>query len=173
MAHDGTDEHVKTVYAQFGLAMYLAQVLEHGLVNALVVLDLLPSRVGKPVPRKEWEREFESFMERHFETTLGRMIRNLKTVTPVPTELETILSDALRRRNFLAHDYFRERAEKFMSIEGREDMLSELQEAQALFEEADAKLTDVSRPLREKFGLTDERLAEFFGDYLRKVRNDL
>jgi hypothetical protein len=40
---DPTDEHVKTVYAHFGLAVYLAQVLEHGLVNALVFVDLLPS----------------------------------------------------------------------------------------------------------------------------------
>jgi len=38
------DEHVKEVYARFGLAVYYAQVLEHGLVNALVVLDLIPNR---------------------------------------------------------------------------------------------------------------------------------
>jgi hypothetical protein len=112
-------------------------------------------------------------MERHFETTLGRMIRSLKNVTPVPPELETILGDALKRRNFLAHDYFRERAEQFMSFEGREDMISELKKAQTLFEEADAMLTEVSRPVREKFGLSDERLEQLFDEYLRKFRTDL
>jgi len=33
MSDDNADEHVKTVYAHFGLALYLAQVLEHGLAN--------------------------------------------------------------------------------------------------------------------------------------------
>ena len=31
--------HIKEVYAQFGLAVYYAQVLEHGMVNALVFLN--------------------------------------------------------------------------------------------------------------------------------------
>lgn len=37
------DDHVKEVYARFGLAVYHAQELEHGLVNAPVVLGLIPS----------------------------------------------------------------------------------------------------------------------------------
>jgi hypothetical protein len=67
MGDDGTNEHVKTVYAQFGLALYLAQVLEHGLANALMCAELLPRRAGKPVPRKEWEAEFDTFMDQKFE----------------------------------------------------------------------------------------------------------
>lgn len=43
-SHD-EDEHVKEVYARFGLAVYFAQVLEHGLVNALVILFLLPRKL--------------------------------------------------------------------------------------------------------------------------------
>jgi len=35
-------EHIKEVYAHFGLAIYLAQVLEHGIVNALVCADFVP-----------------------------------------------------------------------------------------------------------------------------------
>ena len=77
MGTDTTDEHFKTVYAHFGLAMYLAQVLEHGLVNALVYVDLLPSRAGKPLLRKQWESEYDSFTAGHFQTTLGKMIHSL------------------------------------------------------------------------------------------------
>jgi len=56
------DEHVKTVYAHYGLAIYLAQVLEHGLANALVCSDLMARRASNPVPRKEWECEFDAFL---------------------------------------------------------------------------------------------------------------
>lgn len=47
----GADEHVKEVYARFGLTVYLVQVLEHGLANALVSTELLPRRSYKSVPR--------------------------------------------------------------------------------------------------------------------------
>ena len=40
---DESGDHYKTVYAHFGAAMYFAQCLEHGLVNALVYLDLIPN----------------------------------------------------------------------------------------------------------------------------------
>jgi hypothetical protein len=38
--HVDKDEHVNEVYARFGLAMYFAQVLEHGLVNAFIWVKL-------------------------------------------------------------------------------------------------------------------------------------
>ena len=116
MNENSKDEHVKTVYAHFGLALYLAQVLEHGLANALMYAELLPRRAGKPVLRKQWEAEFDGFMNQQFEQTLGRLIRGLGKTTPVPTDLEDLLTDALKTRNFLAHHFFRERAEYFVSL---------------------------------------------------------
>ncbi|MDP1548243.1 MAG: hypothetical protein Q8L87_19690, partial [Anaerolineales bacterium] len=40
MSEYSADEQIKTVYAHFGLALYLAQVLEHGLANALIYSGL-------------------------------------------------------------------------------------------------------------------------------------
>lgn len=173
MGEDDADEHVKTVYAQFGLALYLAQVLEHGLANALMCAELLPRRAGKPVPRKEWEVKFDAFMDQQFEQTLGRLVRGLRNATSVPTELEGLLTNALKTRNFLTHHFFRERAEAFMSCDGREAMIHELERAQGLFELADEKLTEVAKPLREKYGLSDERLKPFEEEYLKRFKHDL
>jgi hypothetical protein len=41
------DEHHKEVYAHFGLAVFTAQVLEHGIVNALVLCDLISNNRPK------------------------------------------------------------------------------------------------------------------------------
>ena len=38
-------DEIRDVYAHFGLALYLAQVLEHGIVNAMVA-GRLPHREG-------------------------------------------------------------------------------------------------------------------------------
>jgi recombinational DNA repair ATPase RecF len=166
------NEHVKAVYAHFGLAVYSAQVLEHGLANALVCAELLPRRAGKPTVRKQWEAEFDTFINQQFEQTLGRLIRSLKAAAPVPDDLETLLAAALGRRNFLAHHYFRERAEEFITRDGRERMITELREAQKLFESADDRLGQVAIPLREKYGLTDEKLQPFMDQYMARLQKD-
>ena len=165
------DEHVKAVYAHFGLAVYFSQVLEHGLVNALVFIDLLPRKAGRPVAKQEWFKEFDAFMDQHFETTLGKMIRSLKNVISIPHDLESLLAEALNKRNFLAHHYFKDRSTEFMTKLGRDKMILELQEARTLFEHADDKLDEVVRPLRERFGLTDEQFAKHFEEYKAAIQN--
>jgi hypothetical protein len=60
-----------------------------------------------------------------------------------------------------------------MSRDGREKMIEELERAQKLFEAADERLNEVAMPLREKYGLTDERLKPFEQQYLKKFENDL
>lgn len=171
MNDNSRDEHVKTVYAHFGLVLYLAQVLEHGLATALICAELLPRRAGKPVPRKQWEAEFGQFMNQQFEQTLGRLIRVLRTATAVPTDLEGLLTDALNTRNFLTHHFFRERAESFMSRDGRDKMIQELKRSQKLFAAVDERLTEVARLLREKYGLSDERLKPFEEKYLKRFKH--
>lgn len=169
---DDKNEHVKNVYAHFGLAMYFAQVLEHGLANAMMSAQLLPQRAGRPVKKKEWEAEFDAFMNEQYQQTLGRLIRALKNSTSVPSSLEGLLAEALERRNYLTHHYFRERAEAFMSWKGREQMIEELQGAQELFDLADSRLTAVEKQLREKYGLTDERLRPWEEKYFKSLDRD-
>jgi len=135
-------------------------VLEHGLVNALLILDLIPSRRHLARSPDEWSTAVDAFMDRQFETTMGQMMKALRDVTPVPSDVESLLRDALRRRNWLAHDFFRERATEFMSTLGRQQMLSEVDECRACFEAADKRVDEIVRTLRIKAGITDELLAE-------------
>ena len=116
-------EQVKEVYAHFGLAIYLSQVLEHGIGNALVYASLIPNNIGKIRSSSEWHEKFDQFLGAHFEKTLGRMISALKTELTVPDDLESLLSAALKNRNWLAHHYFRERSDEFMNEAGRMKMI--------------------------------------------------
>jgi hypothetical protein len=158
----GEDEHVKEVYARFGLAVYFAQVLEHGIVNALVILDLIPTRRHLARSASQWGEVVDEFMSQHFEDTMGKMMRDLRSVTSVPGDLEGLLRDALKKRNWLAHHFFRERALEFMSASGRDAMIQEVAECRAVFKSADERLDQIVRPVRVASGLTDEMLAETF-----------
>lgn len=157
---DEVGEQTKEVYARFGLAFYFAQVLEHGVVNALVMLDLIPNRHRQVRTVKEWEEMFDSFMSEHFERTMGRLFRDLRAVTNVPADLETLLRDALTRRNRLAHAFFRDHSENFLSEGGRHRMIADADECRAVFVAADDRLERVIDPLRRKAGITDQMVQD-------------
>ena len=159
MDNESLPEEVKELYANFGLAIYHAQVLEYGLVNALVFLDHIPNKRRLATSPEQWAASVDSFMEKKFEFTLGRVIRELEAVTEVDPGLQDLLSKALKRRNWLAHGYFKDRAEDFLTVGGRAKMLTELEESQELLISADAALEQAIKPARERIGLTDEVLA--------------
>jgi hypothetical protein len=162
-------DEIKEVYARFGLAVYFAQVLEHGIVNALVSLDLIPNRRKHARTPEEWSAIVDGFMSRHFEKTMGRMLHELRLVTLVPSDLEGLLRDALRRRNRLAHGFFRVHAEDFMNSSGRAAMVAEVNECRAVFEAADNRLDEIVAPLRRSAGITDEDIAREFEAMVAKT----
>lgn len=162
MALDEKDEHVKEVYAHAGLALYFAQVLEHSVVNAMVIARL-------PEHGTVTRAEIASFEAEQFDKTLGQMLKTLRRYVAVPAALDLLLKDALQKRNTLAHQFFRTFAERFMTEAGREEMLSWLRSAQATFHGAADQLDDVVQPLALKYGITDEVVAGI----LAKIPTDL
>ena len=145
---DYDDEQTRDVYAHYGLAMFLAQTLEHAIVNALVILRL-------PEKEEYTRQDIDEFMEGRFQKTLGALLKQLKSEISFPPDLESMLVKALNRRNYLAHHYFRERAETFVTRNGSTQMLYELQSDQRLFEKADEQLGKAMKPLRLIHGVTD------------------
>jgi hypothetical protein len=164
------DEEVKEVYAHFGLAIYSAQCLEHGLVNAFIYLDLIPSKM--PISHsKAWEDSVDSFTSKHFEHTLGRMIKDLKKVTDVPLDLSDKLSKALIMRNWLVHDYFREHAKEFLFSSCRKNMIKELKDVTHLINEADKQLSITLDPILKKYGITEELITKTSNDMLSTFKD--
>ena len=54
MIDDPSSEEAKELYAHFGLAFYCSSVLEHGVANAIFILELMDK--GREVKtRQEWE----------------------------------------------------------------------------------------------------------------------
>ncbi len=115
-----TSEEVKEVYARFGLAYYLAEVLHRGLCN-LYCVSQLPA--GGPVTRPRVEEHLRTA----FETTLGQLVKKLQHM--LPPALVPELERAVERRNFIAHHFWYERSYMMRSARGIEDLVNELGEA--------------------------------------------
>jgi hypothetical protein len=96
-------EQGKEVYARYGLAMLWAQNLEHVIVSAMLIFDLLPRAKGTTKLPEEREQLFDTFIELQRKNTLGKLIKAIRALTPLPDELAAALDACNRRRNWLAH----------------------------------------------------------------------
>ena len=146
---------MRDTYVHFPVAIFRAQNLEVEIVNAMVIARL---------PEKDHitRQEIDAFRDQQFTYTIGKLLRKLKEYVSVHDDLEQTLSEALTKRNWLVHDYFRERAEELLSPAGCNLMISELVEAQQLFKHATHTLNMSVKTIRERFGLTDEVLEREF-----------
>ena len=146
---DPESEHIREVCARFGAAMFHIQGLERQLAI------LLATAYGPGLPEIT-RKEFDNLLESLFQKTLGSLISRLRQVTDLTDEIEMDLERALSKRNWLAHDYFWDRAVEFMTEKGRTSMIDELEKLGAEFRRLDHQFTQITRVSAQKYGITEE-----------------
>jgi hypothetical protein len=162
------DEQNKEVYAHAGLALQMAQILEHAIVNSMIVLELVPNLVGKVKTVEEWYRDHDAFQDQQFEKTLGRLVGAVRAVATMSDQLVGDMQECIRKRNYLAHHFFRVQAEAFMNEAGRRQMSAELGDIQALFKRTIDAFEAAVQPAWDRYGFTKERFDQFTEEYIRE-----
>ncbi|CUW97430.1 conserved hypothetical protein [Agrobacterium fabacearum S56] len=157
-ADDPETVQIREVYARYGLAMYKAQVLEHGIVNAVIIANVLPT-ISEYTDRLAWEEDFDRAFVRELAKTFGNMLRALEPLR-LPDGIMVRLREAKLKRDRLAHHFFREHDENFLQQGGRITMITECEATIEFFSAVDADLEAFMRPLRERYGITDEWAEE-------------
>jgi hypothetical protein len=152
MKLDPESEQIREVYARYGLAMYQAQCLERQVAMLLSLLHADPTRTTRA--------EFNHLLDGLFEQTLGALVHQMVTPGRVASDLQTRLKAALDKRNWLAHNYFWERAGQFARSDRRDAMIEELQDLAAMFDALDSELVAICFELSRKAGVTDEIVAK-------------
>jgi hypothetical protein len=145
----------KEIYAFFGLTMYTAQVFEKGLLNLVVVCKM----IGKQGATRQ---DFDDFFETFDRKTLGQLLNVARSQIDFDESIDDKLNAALKKRNFLAHQYFWDNAHEMMSDAGRLDLVMELRNDIQLFKDADTAVESIFDPLRRKLGITDDILERAF-----------
>ena len=142
---DPESEQIREVFARFGLAIYNAQ----GLERALVII--LATKYG-PGPSRITRTQLDKIFERLESKTLGHLVD--KIVRHISEDEQARLEKALRVRNWLAHEYFWERATTVVSETGRSSMVDELQEAADEFRALDILFTEKTMEWGATVGVT-------------------
>lgn len=169
---DDLDDHnyqVREVYAQYGLSSYLGQVMERGVVNLLTLHANVESR-------NPTQQSFDLFFKKFAAYTLGRLIEAVEKTFPAEVGTIAALRRALPIRNFLAHNFFWDRAAQFMSFLGREAMLSEILSMHEPFESADVLVSALTGRVAEAGGISpqqyEKNLAAAFDELNEQVSDD-
>lgn len=149
----------KEIYAFFGLTMYHIQCLER-------TLSMLCATVYNPDANCITRSQFDSILEANFSKTLGQLITKIKKSVDLPDDFENKLADALKKRNFLVHNYFWERSLKFGHTQGQKEMMEELSQYSVFFEDMDHELDIVLRKWRISKGITDDVINQHLGKLL-------
>ncbi len=158
---DGAQE--REIYARYGLAMYAAQVLEESASSLIVVHEMTHGNMR--VVEEVGDRFDELWTK-----TLGALIRQVGTHQLVTADQSAVLGDALKARNRLAHHFFREEADSFVTPGGKRRMLDQLDAARRLFQEASALAADIYLRYMSKYGVTRGTLDEMVKDMTETAR---
>jgi hypothetical protein len=146
---ESESQQIRDIYAQYGVAIYYAQCVERELA---ILAPMLHGMTRRNTTRKDFEKLLEEF----FRGTLGTAIRKLETSVGLPPGFEERLRRALALRNFLAHNFFWDRAGDFTHERGRAHMLTELFQAASFLERLDDELSVITRDWSRKNGVTDD-----------------
>jgi hypothetical protein len=126
------DELVKDVFAHYGLAAYLAHVLERTLVNALTT-------VYGPGPTKLTRQQLDERLEELSQQGTGALLDTLRK-SGLSEAVLTAVKAALSERERLTHQFFWKHAADFMTVEGCQRMIADLTETQRRFAECESQV---------------------------------
>ncbi|HIC0800099.1 TPA: hypothetical protein ACW0P4_004637 [Enterobacter hormaechei] len=124
-----------TVYWKFGYASEAAQLLETELINVITEYDMSQ---GKDI--QSLKKQFLE-MDKY---TLGKLNYVLKSRMVEDADTLEYVSDALKARNYLAHDFFRAHNFAKDTPAGRQKMLDDLQKTHNIIFEAYRKVLLIS-----------------------------
>ena len=155
----------REVFARFGLAIFYAQCLEQQL--GLMLASMYNSDFFEFPPGSR-----DEFYDRELAKTLGRMASDLKNTVDISSTLSDRLQDAVKIRNWLAHDYFAQRAREITLLKGREKMISELQEKADFFEALDREFTEIMYKWLNLHGISKEDIETEKKKFLRGENRD-
>jgi hypothetical protein len=117
-----------------------------------VIINLLLWTGVRDQKLRTWD-EAEAAETELIQQTMGQLKRALMRLRSDIDDAADLLIRAVRLRNFLAHEYFRQRAAAFVAEDSRDRMIEELKEAATFFQEVDGKLSPLTREIIETKGL--------------------
>lgn len=105
--------------------MYWAQCLAQSIFIHLIFLDFFPDNVNSFQNSTKWASAFAAYEEKELAKTMGRLLQKLIDEGQPTEKVNTLVSVALQKRNWLAHSYFSQLSIELRMQTGRSQMITE------------------------------------------------
>jgi len=143
------EERDREMYALFGHCVYNFQLLEHQLMNMIMVY--YKSR-NTTLDENEYDMLFKNYSDK----TMGKLIGKVVSLYSLERGKKKVLLQINKKRNFFVHHYFKNRNIKLFNENGRIEIINEINEVDDLVIDMDKYLTHITKPLTETLGITDD-----------------
>ncbi|MCM3782862.1 hypothetical protein M3231_07735 [Neobacillus mesonae] len=150
-------EHSKELFSYYGLAVYYSQALEQQLVNLLVLMKLTQGKISP-------EEELTSLYYKKLGNSLGQLVHEIQHNFAFTEEESALLNNIWKKRNYIVHDYFKERILETFTSEGRSQMIEELIEFKDQAQNLEQKLLYYTRELLNELELEEEDIDQDLND---------
>jgi hypothetical protein len=140
----------RELYAHFGRAAFHAQCFE----MSLEIILLLYHKLGDPTFTVERWEAMEATLQKK---TMGYLLREVQTRMNVVVQGEAdVLNQALEKRNYLMHRFWRENIQLTLTTPGRDRLIDELNDIANSFTMADALVSSMYGAMAKMIGMTEE-----------------
>ena len=139
-------EHSKELFAYFGLAVYYGQALEQQLANLLLLTKLSQGKTAS-------EADLADLYQRKLGNSLGQLIKEIQHHFPFSEEETAQLQEVWKQRNYIVHDYFKERIQDTFTPAGRALIIRELKRFKNKASRLEIKLQGYCTEMYTKLGL--------------------
>jgi len=182
---DGKDD-LKDAYAQFGLTFSHGCNIEGILANLILTSDFVKTvlteskKAGKPFYEPdEAAHKLEEYLGKQHAKTMGALIGSdkradgVKEFIKLDSALDKRVDDALRRRNYLAHNFWRERGGEVISVRRRNLVHADLLADQQFFEDLAKDLEALLLDQVAQIGMNADKLRTKVDESVARVRREL
>ena len=142
------------VYAEFGAAIHDTQVLEFGLV-------LLMALATRYEDAKFDSDAVSSLSSAQAGQTIGELFRAVRKKEHFTSPERKAIHKAIRLRNDLVHRFMVDKVERLLSVEGRKDLIEELQAIRRSVQFADQIIASLMNHYLDEYGASLEELQDY------------
>ena len=141
---------LRELYFIFGVTAEKAQVMETAAGNAALAYVMLFVDTGNITPEMtEW---FKKFLDDVNSKTFGALLRTIMKSINIGEDILAVINEALEKRNYVTHHFFRHHNFAIHSEEGRQRMIDELKDMGQKFDTAQIYLDGLASGLHQLAG---------------------
>ena len=156
------EERSQELMAELGLALFVAQAVEFGLVSLLAAAAIRDKRA---IPGDE----IREIMDTRYRHTLGKLIREAGGKVDLSADAVRFLEIALPARNWLAHHFYRQYAPAAFSEAIHLEAITLVRHARELFEATLDELGRETVRILGEAGISEEQAREGAENAMRRA----